>query len=613
MACPIAPQRTQVLRNCGAIPALRIAPVPVAGLLLSLMLLLQPVPRAQALLRIDFDQAYYTHPHTQVWDFCVIRPDSIYHIFYHGIPETNPHASHADTIWHATSPDLRHWDAPEAVLTVSGESWEAAAIWAPDVVRDEANQRWAMAYTACDAQMNQRMALATSTDLSNWTRVPQNPVIEPDSTQYIWSPSQWWSNFRDPFLYRDGEQWHILATASKRLTTNTGVLYHGISDDLENWTDAGILFANDGDVPDHVLESSQYLVRGSTHHLLFGEYDTPGISLVSAASPEEWTMSDRVIIDSGYAPEVKQFDPGVDIFGRIAPYQNPQTDLLSYVVRFDTLRVSPDGADLYVDQPHPLARDWASWSGVANLANPTFGDNPAFRGDTPAGTIGNGYYGSAEYFQGPLSGLGVAGTYVGDVALGTMTSYPFVITGDLMQLYVGGGNYPETCYVELVRSADQTVLYRETGANHETMTRREWNLRPFQGEVAVIRIVDAETGSFGHINVDEISEEWGDPAPSGLPAQRGPLQRCSAYPNPFNPRTEVRFELSAPAEVRLRVLDVAGREVWRSAARRVEAGPGRIRWLGQDAAGRSLAAGAYLYALAVDGRIAASGKLTLLK
>lgn len=581
-------------------------------LVASLLLLLAPTD-SLALLRLDFEQTYYVHPGRQVWDFCLIRPDSVYHIFYHGILETTPHATRADTIWHATSPDLRHWNAPTVALTVAGTTWEASAIWAPDVVRDEANQRWAMAYTACDAQVNQRVALAVSDDLENWTRVPENPVVQPDSTVYKWLPTQWWSNFRDPFLYRQDDQWHMLVTALQWLGTDTGVLWHGVSDDLIDWTDAGILFANDGTDPWRVPESPQYVVRGSTHHLLFGEYDTVGISLVSGPSPAEWTMAQRVFIDYGYAPEIKQFDPDIDLFARLAPYLHPQTQLLSYAVRIDTLQVTDGGATLTVAKPHPLGAQWASWTGTSTLANPTFGDNPAFRGQTPAGTIGNSYFGSSEYYQGPLSGRGSPGTQLGDAATGSLTSHPFVITGDVMQLRVGGGDYPETCYVALVRSSDEAILYRETGGDEETMTLREWDLRPYRGDVATVRIVDAATGSFGHINVDEIVEVMDENSASPVPIGRTVLGRHSAYPNPFNPRTAVRFELLRDATVTVRVLDVRGREVWSSGARSFGAGEHRLAWNGTDRRGAALPAGTYLYALHVDGAVAGGGKLVLLK
>ena len=602
--------RGRSLRSARRRSPLRRIPL-LAAWIGSALALLAP-PAARALVRLDFEQRYYTHPGTQVWDFCLIRPDSVYHIFYHGIPEATPHASFADTIWHATSPDLKHWNDPAPVLEVSDSGWESAAIWAPDVVWDDGSQRWMMAYTACDGQLNQRIALAESADLSSWSKLPQNPVIEPDANQYLWNPQDWWSNFRDPFLYRAEDRWNILVTASQWLGRNTGVLYHAVSDDLLQWTDVGPLFANDGAEPWRVLESPQYLVRGTTHHLLFGEYDSVGVSLVSGESPEDWTMAERTIIDYGYAPEVKRFDEGVDLFARLAPYQNPQQSSLSYVVRIDTLRNLADGAELSVYRPHPLGDDWASWTGTSNLASPTFGDNPAFRGETPAGTIGNGYFGSAEYYQGPLSGRGAPGTRLGDAATGTLTSRPFVITGERMQLHVGGGNHPQTCYVALVRADDDEILYRETGADVETMSLREWDLAPYRGQVAYIRIVDAETGAFGHLNVDEIVELAGEAgvAPEAAPRR---LSGLSAYPNPFNPRTVIRFQLDRDSTVRLRLLDLRGRTVWDSGLRSAVAGENRIVWEGCDPIGRAAPAGSYLYCLTVDGAVAGSGKLTLLK
>ncbi len=46
---------------------------------------LVPAPKAQGLVRFDFEQKYFSHPQRQVWDFSIIRPDSVYHLFYHTI------------------------------------------------------------------------------------------------------------------------------------------------------------------------------------------------------------------------------------------------------------------------------------------------------------------------------------------------------------------------------------------------------------------------------------------------------------------------------------------------------------------------------------------------
>ncbi len=462
--------------------------------------------RAEGLVRLDFEQKYFQHSDRQVWDFSIVRSDSVYHIYYHTIHESTPNATYADTIWHATSPDLKHWDIEGPVLVVGQGSWDSGAIWAPDVFLDEANNRWAIAYTGCDDQFNQRICMAYSEDLYTWEKSPTNPTVVPDPDLYIWDPEGNWSNFRDAFVYRQDNQWHMLATAKQALAQPTGVLYHGTSDDLENWLDVGILFAHDGAEPWRVLESPQYHVIGNYHHLFFGEFDTPGVTLLSAAQPGDWTMANRVLLDYGYAPEIDEFDPGVRIYSRLAPFQHYNGVDLSYVVRLDTLLTDPDGANPSVHKPHPLDDNWAVHTGTSTLANPTFGDNPLWRGEPSVGLVGNGYFGSKEYYQGPLSGRGGPGTKLGDSVTGLLESHPFIVTGQRMNLLVGGGNYPATCYVALVDLADTTIIYSETGRDDDLMTLREWDLEPYQGRECIIRIADLESGPFGHINVDEIVE-----------------------------------------------------------------------------------------------------------
>jgi len=72
-------------------------------------------------------------------------------------------------------------------------------------------------------------------------------------------------------------------------------------------------------------------------------------------------------------------------------------------------------------------------------------------------------------------------------------------------------------------------------------------------------------------------------------------------PNPFNPRTLIGFELSAPGRARLDVFDMGGRVVrtlvdgqW------LPAGAHAVSWDGRDGAGRQVAAGAYVYRLSGD-------------
>jgi predicted GH43/DUF377 family glycosyl hydrolase len=567
---------------------------------------------ASALVRFDFEQKYFVHPGRQVWDFSLVRADSMYHIFYHTILPSTPSSTQGDTIWHAASPDLRRWDVRGPVLTATPGKWDQGALWAPCVVRDDENDRWVMLYTGSDPRMNQRIGLATSVDLEQWTRL-DGPVITPDTTQYVWSSNADWSNFRDPFLYRADGLWHVLITALMNMEGHAvGVLYHATSPDLLTWTDVGPLFANDSANASRVLESPQYHVIGNWHHLLFGEFYQPGITLLSATDPANWTMNNRVTLDSGNAPEVNEFDPGIRIFSRIAAHQLPQTTNIGYAVRLDTLRSQPDGSGLSVWRPHPLDEEWEARTGSSTLGNPIFGDNPRYRGEPTSGLVGHGYYGSRDYYPGPLSGRGAPGAMLGDAATGNLESRPFTVTGNSMRLLVGGGDFPATCYVALVDADDGTILLSETGGGNATMTQRQWDLTPYRGRLCRIVIVDQTTAAGGYINVDEIVEENFYTAAAPLP-RAGVLGDLHLFPNPANPAVEIRFELERPARVTVTVHDVAGRLVWSAGERAYEAGPQALSWRGHGRRGEPAAAGTYLVRARTDDGAAVTARLTLLK
>ena len=571
---------------------------------------------ASALIKFDFEQKYYIHPDRQVWDFCMIRSEGTYHIFYHSILESTPTAAFADTIWVAKSEDLKHWNTPSPILVTGPDWWDGEAMWAPDVIWDQRNQRWTMAYTGVDSLMVQRACLAHSTDLVTWNKEPSNPVFQPDSQVYYWNPTQQWSSFRDPFLYNQGGVWNMLSTAAYRMGgypgEPLGIIHICRSTDLLTWTDAGIFWANNGNNPDHVLESCQYHVRDLWHHLYFAEYDVYGVSHVSSQTFGGWNMADRTIIDWGGAPEIKQFDPGVDLFARLATYQRNQTGYISYVVRFDTLTYPADGSIPDVLSVHPLDENWVEHVGTSALGNPTFGDNTFERGEEPCGLVGNGWFGSREYYQGPLSGRGSPGTTLGDFATGHLKSRVFRVTGNFIEFLIGGGYYPETCFIALVNAANDSILLKTTGTGQETMALRAWNVQPYLGQEVYIYIVDDEQGDMGHINLDEITEVINPPA--SLPREAASLvSRHGASPNPTNPATSIHYELNRPGSVKVTVHDLRGRLIWQTPPTRQPVGPHAIIWRGTDSQDRLVPAGVYLYGIQVDGHLAGRGKIAVVK
>jgi hypothetical protein len=83
-------------------------------------------------------------------------------------------------------------------------------------------------------------------------------------------------------------------------------------------------------------------------------------------------------------------------------------------------------------------------------------------------------------------------------------------------------------------------------------------------------------------------------------------------PNPFNPSTELRFELARRGRVDVEILDVRGRLIRVLLAETMDPGLRSATWDGRDEAGRSVASGTYLWRLCTDGR-EFSGKMSLVR
>ena len=85
------------------------------------------------------------------------------------------------------------------------------------------------------------------------------------------------------------------------------------------------------------------------------------------------------------------------------------------------------------------------------------------------------------------------------------------------------------------------------------------------------------------------------------------------YPNPFNPSTEIMFELGQKYQsVHLSVFNLIGRKVYERTLQDISAGLHRITWNGSDINGSLVPSGLYLYRVSTETR-SVIGKMTLLK
>ncbi len=84
------------------------------------------------------------------------------------------------------------------------------------------------------------------------------------------------------------------------------------------------------------------------------------------------------------------------------------------------------------------------------------------------------------------------------------------------------------------------------------------------------------------------------------------------FPNPFNPKTTIRFALPAAAPTTVSIFDLAGRHVRTLLDEDLTAATHEVTWTGDDAQGQPVAAGVYFYEV-VSGAHRAVGRMALVK
>jgi len=84
-------------------------------------------------------------------------------------------------------------------------------------------------------------------------------------------------------------------------------------------------------------------------------------------------------------------------------------------------------------------------------------------------------------------------------------------------------------------------------------------------------------------------------------------------PNPFNPSTQIAYDVPEPAHVTLIIYNVLGQEIIRLVDERKQPGRYTATWTGKNRTGYTVASGVYLYRLATSTGYTAQRRMTLLK
>jgi fructan beta-fructosidase len=155
----------------------------------------------------------------------------------------------------------------------------------------------------------------------------------------------------------------------------------------------------------------------------------------------------------------------------------------------------------------------------------------AFDEDTYGGWIANGEAFGTGPAHGTLPGQmdvtgfvgrGLVNSFVkGDGSTGSLISPPFPIERPYLNFLIGGGRNPGSLCIDLI--VEGKVVRTATGPNDqpggtEQLDWAAWDVRDLMGQSAVLRIVDHETGGWGHITVDQIVQS--DRRQGTLPARR---------------------------------------------------------------------------------------------
>jgi putative membrane-bound dehydrogenase-like protein len=150
--------------------------------------------------------------------------------------------------------------------------------------------------------------------------------------------------------------------------------------------------------------------------------------------------------------------------------------------------VDARGRPLNLDFETGTLADWTT-SGTAFDGQPIEGDTVnRRRGDMRSGHAGRYWVGTFERR--------------GDGPTGTLTSVPFRVTKPYASFLVGGGSR-ETTRVELLRRDNGEIVFRATGDDREDLERVVVDLSRHVGRDIMIRLVDDDTGGWGHINFDD--------------------------------------------------------------------------------------------------------------
>jgi hypothetical protein len=182
--------------------------------------------------------------------------------------------------------------------------------------------------------------------------------------------------------------------------------------------------------------------------------------------------------------------------------------------------------------------------------------------------------------------------------------YRITIIADLIEVYVDEDPTPVLSTTgEALDTPDNYFRFGDLGST--TMgSLYDWLIWDDSGAYP------PETGT--EIPVDLLLYGTSDVAATPVSGAPKDFQLAQNFPNPFNPSTEIRYEITRKSPVRLTIYDVNGKMVRELVNEIEQPGTYLVRWDGSDSFQNRLPSGVYVYSLEA-GAYRVTRKMTLLK
>lgn len=498
-------------------------------------------------------------------DFTLVKRDGVYHLFFIVNDVSKPVTE--QFFGHQTSTDLYHWTPQPKVFAIDTTGWDNVHVWAPHIVQRD-GQYW-MFYTGVSEipgqyHQTQRIGLAVSTDLVNWTRVGNGPIYSATQVPWAWSkPLSVAPAFRDPFVMPDPTTpgaWLMYFTAS--LAADTASTVVGVArstGDFTQWTDVKPLLETWSNYSFNPLTESPHLFSHNGLWYLFittssGQPLTFYTGPNPLGEPAEWTYRGRLRNMLGF-------------------------DTSTWFAS-ESFRDGTHDLFLFVSGDRIEVRDiqWSSTWSFALLQPPL-----------------------QHVFSITWRDSAVASGQIAQATLVTVNPLAGIPTFEVVRVDSLGGETPVPS--DSVGFFPSPTLFGDTTVFN--WTPRRWPRVPDTDTVTVtryrMRTVD-QTAESGILTV-------GPPAPPAITGIDPPGPDPDPAPQPQDwrhTRGSIRgaapwgaggvvldVQLSRSAPVRVDLYDLAGRRVRALLDRSLPGGTTRVAWDGRDEAGLALSRGIY--------------------